>query len=57
MTVGVESQEIPKALDGNDGTGDFILLLGPLTGKTFSETPMHISSAWTEVSGHRGDIF
>ena len=39
MAVGVESQEIPKGLDGNDGAGECILLRDNGLEKDFQRVP------------------
>ena len=39
MAVRVESQEIPKGLDGNDGAGNFILLWDNGLEKHFQRVP------------------
>ena len=39
MAVGVETQEIPKGLDGNDGAGDCILLWNNGLEKHFQRVP------------------
>jgi hypothetical protein len=39
MAVRVETQEIPKALDGNDGAGDCILLRDNGLEKHFQRVP------------------
>jgi len=39
MAVGVETQEIPKGLDGNDGARDCILLLDNGLEKRFQRFP------------------
>ena len=50
MAVRVETQEIPKGLDGNDGAGDCILLRDNVLEKHFQRVPCTSAQSGKESS-------